>query len=91
MPMPKSHAASPNCYESAVLNGRVQLKNWVIPTRPLFWLDGRARNLSIQSSNSGTQALRDDLRVMPQCSFGVRMPEVALHILDSGVILHMGR
>ena len=89
MPMPKSYAASSKLPGGSGAERSYSAKELGIPTRPLFWLGGWAGNLSIQRSNSGTQALGDDLRVMPQCSFGVRVPEVALHILDGGVILHV--
>ena len=55
----------------------------------LLGATGRARDLRIKGNHGGAQALGDDLCVVLQSRLGVRMPEVALHILDRPVVLHV--
>ena len=58
-------------------------------SKELFRPDCCAANLGIQSSDSSTQALGDDLGVVLQGCLGVGMSEVALHIFHSRVALHV--
>lgn len=55
----------------------------------LFGLDWYASNLCVQSGHCCTQALRDHLGVMLQSSLRASVPEVALHILNRTVVLHV--
>ena len=67
-----------------VLNGRAREL-----LRALFGLGRCAGDLCVQSRNGRVKARWDHLGVMLQSSLGIGMPEVALHIFDGGVILHV--
>ncbi len=47
----------------------------------------RSRNLRIERSDGGAQALRDGLGVMLERRLRVRMPQVSLHILYRAMFL----
>jgi len=48
-------------------------------------------DLGVEGGDGGTQALGDHLRVMIESSLRVRVPQVALHVLDSCMALYVRR
>ena len=56
-----------------------------------FRCDWRTDDLGVEGGDGGTQALGDHLRVMLKSSLRVRVPQVALHVLDSCMALYVRR
>lgn len=48
-----------------------------------------ATNLGVQGGNCGAQTRRDDFRVMLQSSLGIGMSQMALHVFNGGMVLHV--
>lgn len=57
----------------------------------LLGFDRRAGDLGVEGGDGGTQALRDHLRVMLESSLRIRVPEVALHVLDRSMARYVRR
>jgi hypothetical protein len=58
---------------------------------PLVGFDRGAGDLGVEGGDGGTQALRDHLRVMLESSLRIRVPEVALHVLNGRMALCVRR